>query len=981
MRRLPRRAVHRHLDRLAADLTPRQLSRLRALADLIGDDGRIPLPRALDAATPGGDDTKAQDAFRKFRAALEDAAHGASVELRLVSDQRKAPPRDRFCWFEGADLTSDEVAELSGREAARLTVDEPVRPFATEVLHPGVYVETARNVSEVVRQREREFIALLTEQLSAVPGYRVSSAFDIRLGVDLQAEWRRLRETSDVVVELDSAAARRDEHPGTTLRRPIKVALEGVARGADRAADVVHGAGQPFSQCPHRAARLRFIGDVLDLIDDRFRETVTPATPPLPDSETLARRLADRRVLDVTLVPPRAEEASLTSDALTEPGRRRLGTTVPVVHRLLDWAIDRSAAARHLCTLLGDVGMGKTTTITLFTQQLLDLRAQGQSAPLPILFDLRDLPPTVVRAGAGLSAILTALLEQGGLGAGPSAEQVLDLVAGGDCVLIFDGLDEVLVHLDPYAGQVFTRTLWRATEDTWRSRPADRKSARPSKLLLSCRTHYFRTIRHETTHFTGQHRDGPATTDYLALLMLPFNEEQVRAYLTANLPGADVERLLDLIDSVHNLREIAERPLTLRMVAEQLETLERAKLTGRTVRAVDLYGSFVSQWLERDDGKHSLLPEHKELLMEHLAAELWRSGRTAWGVVDVEQWLLEFLNGRPDLELHYPARVPDVWKEDLRTATFLVRRDDDTFGFAHTSLREYFLARYLGRALELPPERVRERWQLPVPSAETLDFLGQWLARRDEAGRARDTAALAALAARTPTGRADAAAVLAFAYSLAAARGGHPSHDPAGSRLAGADLTGWWIDGGDRRLDLRGLSLAGADLTGTVLRDVDLSGADLGGADLTRAEMHDSDLSSAELRRADLTGTVFRHCDLTGARWTGSTAYQTQALRCRPAQERRQGWLVAPAGAACPSAALMSAFTGHTNRVTGGAWSPDGTHLLTTSSDRTARIWDAATGRPHLTLTGHTSAVTGGAWSPDGTHLLTTSDDGTARIW
>ncbi|MGH4017464.1 MAG: pentapeptide repeat-containing protein, partial [Pseudonocardiaceae bacterium] len=935
MRRLPRRAVLRHLDRLADDLTGRQLSRLRALADLIGDDGRIPLPRALDVATPGGDDTTAQDAFRKFRAALDDAAHGAGVDLRLVSDQRKAPPRDRFCWFEGADVTGDEVAELSGREAARLTADEAVPPFATEVLHPVVYVETARNASEAVQRREREFVALLTEQLSAVPGGRVSSALDIRLGADHQAERRRLRETADVVVELDSAAARRDEYPGATVRRPIRVALEGVARGADRTADVVHVAGQPFSQCPHRTARLRFIGYVLGLIDDRLRETVTPATPPLPDSDALARRLVDRRALDVQPVPAPAGETSLASDALAAPGRR-LGTTVPAVQRLREWAIDSSAGARHLCALLGDVGMGKTTTITLFTQELLDLRVHDRSAPLPILFDLRDLPPAVVRAGAGLPAILTALLDQGDLGAGPSAEQVLDLVAGGDCVLIFDGLDEVLVHLDPHAGQVFTRTLWRATEDTWRSRPADRKPARPSKLLLSCRTHYFRTIRHETTHFTGQHRDGPATADYLALLMLPFGEEQVRAYLTANLPGADIDRLLDLIDSVHNLREIAERPLTLRMVAEQLETVERAKLAGRTVRAVDLYGSFVSQWLERDDGKHSLLPEHKELLMEHLAAELWRSGRTAWGVADVEQWLLEFLNDRPDLELHYPARVPDLWKEDLRTATFLVRRDDDTFGFAHTSLREYFLARHLGRALELAPEQVRDRWQLPVPSSETLDFLGQWLAGRDAAGRARGTAALAVLAAHPPAGRPDAAAVLAFAYSLAAARGGHPSHDPAGSRLAGADLTGWSIDGGDRRLDLRGLSLTGADLTEAVLRDVDLSGADLGGADLTRAEVHDSDLSSADLRRADLTGTVFRHSDLTGAHWTGSTAYQTQALRCRPAQDRRrQGWLVAPSGAARPSAAVMSAFTGHTDMVSGGGWSPDGTRVLTTSWDGT----------------------------------------------
>ncbi|HKR48434.1 MAG TPA: hypothetical protein VJT72_02435, partial [Pseudonocardiaceae bacterium] len=232
MQRLPRRAVLRHLNRLADDLTPRQLSRLRVLADLIGDDGRIPLPGALDAATPGGDDTKAQDAFRKFRAALDDAAHAAGVDLRLVSDQRKVPPGDRFCWFEGADVTGDEVAELSGREADRLTPDATVPPFVAEVLRPVVYVETARDGSEALRRREREFVALLTEQLSAVPGYRVTSALDIRLGVDLQVERQRLRETADVVVELDSAAARQDEHPGATVRRPIRVALEGVARGA-----------------------------------------------------------------------------------------------------------------------------------------------------------------------------------------------------------------------------------------------------------------------------------------------------------------------------------------------------------------------------------------------------------------------------------------------------------------------------------------------------------------------------------------------------------------------------------------------------------------------------------------------------------------------------------------------------------------------------------------------------------------------------
>ena len=187
-------------------------------------------------------------------------------------------------------------------------------------------------------------MALLTEQLSAVPAHRVTSALDIRLGSDLQVERRRLRESADVVVELDSAAAGWDEHSGSTARRPIRVALEGRPRGVDRTADVVHCANQPFSQCPNRRARLRFIGGVLDLIHDRLRETVTPAGPALPDSA--ARRLADRRALDGEPVPPRAGVTSLASDALTEPGPRGLGEPVLAVDRLLEWATDSSQAAR-----------------------------------------------------------------------------------------------------------------------------------------------------------------------------------------------------------------------------------------------------------------------------------------------------------------------------------------------------------------------------------------------------------------------------------------------------------------------------------------------------------------------------------------------------------------------------------------------------------------------------------------------------------
>jgi WD40 repeat protein len=61
-------------------------------------------------------------------------------------------------------------------------------------------------------------------------------------------------------------------------------------------------------------------------------------------------------------------------------------------------------------------------------------------------------------------------------------------------------------------------------------------------------------------------------------------------------------------------------------------------------------------------------------------------------------------------------------------------------------------------------------------------------------------------------------------------------------------------------------------------------------------------------------------------------------------------------------------------------FSPDG-HWLAGSSGSIAKVLDAATGQPLLTLAGHTSWIIDVAFSPDGERLTTTSLDGTAKVW
>ena len=105
------------------------------------------------------------------------------------------------------------------------------------------------------------------------------------------------------------------------------------------------------------------------------------------------------------------------------------------------------------------------------------------------------------------------------------------------------------------------------------------------------------------------------------------------------------------------------------------------------------------------------------------------------------------------------------------------------------------------------------------------------------------------------------------------------------------------------------------------------------------------------------------------------------ALRSPAPLEEQQYPVSIPLQDTVANITLTNTLTGHSSVVWFVAISPDGQTLVSSSADRTIKLWNLPTGELRTTLSGHSNQVLSVALTPDGQTLASSSWDRTIKLW
>ncbi|WP_240197504.1 pentapeptide repeat-containing protein [Nonomuraea lactucae] len=678
-------------------------------------------------------------------------------------------------------------------------------------------------------------------------------------------------------------------------------------------------------------------------------------------AEQTSRLTTDRRYPPSLYVPQRYRE-------LDRPGHQVKGGLTDELLRLL------SADHGRFLLLLGDFGHGKT-----FALRELARRIPAELPHLtPILIELRAL-----EKAHSVDALVAAHLAGHG-------EEFIDLKAfryllrQGRIVLLFDGFDELVTRVTYDRAADHLATLLAAAEDK-------------AKIVVASRTQHFKSHSQVLTSLGEMVGVLPQRR---VLGVEDFSRDQIRSYLDNRFDDhGEASARMSLLESIEDLLDLAQNPRMLSFIAdldsERLRAVARAR---HTISPALLYEEILGSWLAFEERRAKVPGSAAGLTLAELweavtalALRLWASGEALLGLDELTEFA-ETLTGLAGGQLS-PAHAAYA----VGSGSLLVRTDEGMFGFIHSSVMEWLIARHVAATMDAPLTLSRR----PL-SALTVEFLCDladvrtlqaWVADPPADDVARANAVKISARLRTPA-RADLRGANLKGEDLSA-------RDLQEVDLTGADLTDTTLAGTNlSRAILRGAKLVGARLDGARLTGADLTGADLSGARLAEADLSDVSVEGARWHRATLinvTGTLPHlpgaavvpgqpvEVQLAPAAIGVPYGYHFQTSRLpEPLAYSPDGGTIAIGSEdggvlLCVGGSPARTLHGHRGRVYAVSFAGD--LLATGASDGAVLLWNALTGEPLRRLTGHSDGVWPVRLSAGGELAAAGGGDGVVRVW
>jgi formylglycine-generating enzyme required for sulfatase activity len=329
----------------------------------------------------------------------------------------------------------------------------------------------------------------------------------------------------------------------------------------------------------------------------------------------------------------------------------------------------------HL-TVLGDFGTGKSCCAMELTMRLLE-----RGGPrTPLFFSLRDYQHEET-----LQSIVTkGLTEKYGI-VNFNYPAFLRLLEEGRLLLIFDAFDELATLSERWATVASLRLLNAAVRGR-------------SKVILTCRTHYFTTQAAEREGIGGSMpaRGGELFAEvegrrnYAIVYLEPFSPEQVREFVHRRYPE-NTDEMMRKIGRLRAAEDLTPRPVLLEMI---LKTLPGLLEQPGPLNLATLYETFTQLWINVVAKGEALRPADKLRFSKALAIKLNQDDLPRIHFSALEEYVGDFFRKL----LGSPADR-DRFEREIRVCDFLNRDAEGYYQFAHKSFMEFFVAQEVAAAL------------------------------------------------------------------------------------------------------------------------------------------------------------------------------------------------------------------------------------------------------------------------------------------